>query len=309
MRRLAVAVVAIALVHASGCGGQSHGERSGAPATNARAGAGSSGAGGIETPPQLDTGGSGNAPNASGTGGSVAGGGGRASDAGAGTSSGGVGGTSGTGGTSGISGMGLSGAGASSGVGGSSGAGGASGSGTSDAGAGNSAGEGPGDAPVCGEDYGTCECDWQTATCSIGSNFYVGRQCPPTLDDALLVANWPLGGPPMPGSPKGSGEYEECDDGTREFSFTLCGNFHELVFNSRGQLSIWMEQEQMCTRFLCPATTAAPATTPVCHICAMSPDPPAEGQSCFPTFMNNGPETQCMVDANGRWLMPKDCEN
>lgn len=158
---------------------------------------------------------------------------------------------------------------------------------TGDAGSGNR--DGQAGEQGCVQDNGTCNCDWLAPTCEGGKNLYTGQQCPPTFDEIRRVANWPLGGAPVSGMPKLTGEYEECEDGSRSFAFWQCKEFHGFAFDVDGQLLDW-------------------TLSGSCMLCEMRSDPPGEGMSCFPRGMSNGPVPSCMVDANGYWLMPPSCD-
>jgi hypothetical protein len=159
--------------------------------------------------------------------------------------------------------------------------------------------------PGCIETMGTCTCAWLTATCDEGKNLYVGQSCPPTLDEARLVANWPLGGPPLPGNLRRWGDYEECSDGTRSFTFGQCG-LGEFAFDPHGQLIRWTENLQSCVSNGCDAASSFSSS---CMVCEMRPDPPGPGLSCFSREPNDGPTTPCLVDEGGHWLMPPFCNN
>lgn len=184
---------------------------------------------------------------------------------------------------------------------------GAGGAGTTEnAGSGNSAGEGQAGEPSCLESTGNCSCAWLAPSCDDGKGLYSGQTCPPTFDEARLVANWPLGGPPMSGTARRSGEYEECDDGTRSFMFHECGDFEEFGFDAQGNLSVWGEAFQICLGRVCGSSTTSSA---LCRICEMWSDASAAGTGCVTQKMNNGPTPACTVDAAGHWVMPPLCDD
>src|SRR6187399_3235407 len=170
------------------------------------------------------TGGSGNASAAGGTSGSGAGAVGAVGGAGAGAGGGGN-----------VSAVGGTGATTAAGSGGQGG--GAAGSGLGESGGG--AGEGQGGESACGDSTRQCECDWLAPSCSAGENLYAGQSCPPTFDEATRVANWPLGGPPMIGTTRKTGEFEQCDDGTQSFQIWLCDSYDNFTFDPEGRLSSW----------------------------------------------------------------------
>jgi len=182
------------------------------------------------------------------------------------------------------------------------GAGGSAGGGSGESGGG--AGEGQGGESGCGDSTRQCECDWLAPSCSAGENLYAGQSCPPTFDEATRVANWPLGGPPMIGTTRKTGEFEQCDDGTQSFQIWLCDSYDNFTFDPEGRLSSWSQLAKFCSTNPC-ASSPRPSAT--CRICTMVSDPPAEGTQCFSQGPNNGPSPQCMVDAHGRWLMPPLC--
>ncbi len=176
--------------------------------------------------------------------------------------------------------------------------------GGSPAGGSGNAGAGQAGQQGCVESNGTCSCPWLAPTCEAGKNLYVGQTCPPTLDDARLVANWPLGGPSTLGYLPRTGQYGECDDGSRSFTFRQCGEFEEFAFDAHGRIIAWSENLQSCVSGVCG--TAVPSRGS-CAYCDTSADPPGEGKSCFPRGPFDGPAILCMVDAEGHWLMPALC--
>jgi hypothetical protein len=175
-----------------------------------------------------------------------------------------------------------------------------------DGGSGDSAGEGQAGGSDSIQSTGLCTCDWWAPSCTSGENLYAGKQCPPTLEEAGRVASWPLGGPPASGATQRTAEYEECDDGTRSFMVSFCGGYDEFVFDPEGYLRGWSQTAKYCAS---STRSSDPTPTASCSICTMTSDPPGEGMSCFPRGLSNGPSPSCMIDANGRWLMPPLCDS
>jgi hypothetical protein len=306
VRCLAATLILGGLVSSSACGGESHNAQSGRPKVSS---AGTETAGAV--------GSAGKAANGSGGGMSSGGAGpvaGAMSTAGGGRDAAGAGNTSTAGGTGGSGGAGgLAAGGRSGGAGGetsaagSIAAGGVSTSGAGDSGTLGTAGDGQAGDPNCIDYIGTCACDWLAPACTKDTDLYVGQECPPTFADAMLIANWPLGGPPVSGMPRPTADYSECDDGSRSFDFTLCGNHQYFGFDAQGHLTGWAQLTTICGGRSC--TDSSTSATRSCMTCTMTSTPSAAGTFCVSNKMNNGPSPTCMVDANGRWLAPPSCND
>lgn len=320
MRSSLLVFFAATVVAVLGCAGKSHDERP-EPHIAGQAGDGGRGAAAGSGGSALGRGGAVSAGGSSGHDASSATGG--TGDASVGISEGGTGvigvGAS-TGGNAGTTG-GAPGAGATSwtsdsGMAGSAaGAGGAStggvsaggvsagGNGDSDSGVGQ-AGE-PGCHTVFEND---CDCNWGAGDCKASDTIpYLGKECPPTLDEAWLDTNWNL--------PKGQtgAIYDECSDGataggvgTRYFSFRACGHTYSFGFDRSGHLVGWFNDSVICGGRACDSETP---TTSVCSSCPMTSDPGAPGSSCITNKPNNGFSPDCMADTNGRWLMTPSCND
>jgi len=158
------------------------------------------------------------------------------------------------------------------------------------------------DDPNCNQIYvNGCTCAWSANKCSSSiANPFLGAQCPPTLEEAWLVANWNI--------PKGKTgvTYEECSDGTRYFTFTGCGALSSFGFDQRGRLLAWYENSKICGGRTCdtPMPTSAD-----CRSCPMTAAPGPAGSTCQTTKPNNGFSPSCMVDADGHWLAPPLCDD
>jgi hypothetical protein len=130
----------------------------------------------------------------------------------------------------------------------------------------------------------------------------LGQHCPPSLDDARLVANWSLPSPSEPAIGRARAEYSECPNGSRSFSYQQDGTGYGFGFDASGRLLLWYTfGAGSCSDLVCGAPTPAVSR---CMLCAMFSDPQPEGTFLIPRGTSNGPGYNCEIDADGRWSMP-----
>ena len=160
--------------------------------------------------------------------------------------------------------------------------------------------------PTCPDP--ACTCDSSAVECQDTlANLCLGPYCPLTLDEAMLVASWPLTASTTPYTePRVEGWYTACPDGSRTFSYTQDHTEHAFYFDAAGQLAFAMTAPSIgasCAQFEC----AAPGLTisnSGCYVCQMYSDP-SPGVTLTPQpGQYNGPEPTCAVDGYGRWFMP-----
>jgi len=208
--------------------------------------------------------------------------------------------------------------GGSSSVGGAAGdaaSGGAGASGTSIAGSSRNPGAGATDpigatggqagGQACDTSAAACACDSQAPECQpVLMTACLGQHCPPSLDDARLVANWSLGSASGPATGRPNASYSECPNGSRSFSYRKDGTGYGFGFDASGRLLVWYTSDAgLCAHPVCSVPMPAPAISS-CFSCAMFSDPQPEGTFLIPRGISNGPGYNCEIDADGRWAMP-----
>jgi hypothetical protein len=158
---------------------------------------------------------------------------------------------------------------------------------------------------ICEYTPAACACDSQQPECQpLLASLCLGSLCPPTLDQAMLVANWPVD---MDGNrdPRGAtGDSFACGDGTRTFTFQQGGMLHGFGFDRSGRLAGWwtLPPGSMCSTLACGGTSTP--GHPVCLGCPMFANPPPAGTFKYPDGTYNGFAPPCEIDANGRWFVP-----
>jgi len=148
-----------------------------------------------------------------------------------------------------------------------------------------------------------CACDSQAPECQPAlMTACLGQLCPPSLDDARLVANWSLGSASGPAIGRAHGSYNECPDGSRWFAYQQASTSYGFGFDASGRLLLWYTSDgSMCGHLVCGGPVPGAAS---CSICAMFADPQPEGTVLIPNGTSNGPLPNCEIDANGRWVLP-----
>lgn len=175
---------------------------------------------------------------------------------------------------------------------------------TSDGGAGDTAGNGQAGEPGCHSVFTGCDCSWPAPACSDETlGVYLGRQCPPTLEEARRVDDWVI--TRTPGDHRG-GYYTECANGWRGWSFSGCGATYSFGFDASGHLALWFNDSKICGGLACDA--GLPDTS-ACPTCEMPSEPESAGSACITSQMTNGPSPGCQVDANGNWAVPLPCHD
>jgi hypothetical protein len=171
-------------------------------------------------------------------------------------------------------------------------------------GQGGGQGGGPGGSAGCNTSPAACACDSQASQCqSVLMTTCLGQHCPPSLDDAMLVANWSLGSASGPAAGRAYGAYNECDDGGRSFRVQQNGAGHGFSFDASGRLAVWYTfGGGTCSQLVCGKETSASS---VCSECQMFSDPQPAGTFLVPRGQSNGPVPNCEVDAYERWSMPR----
>jgi hypothetical protein len=152
----------------------------------------------------------------------------------------------------------------------------------------------------------TCACDSQAAECqSVLENLCLGTSCPPSLDDAMLVANWPVDASTAPYPGRAEGTYNKCPDGHRTLGYTKDKISYWVEFEADGTLAaaVTMDEFASCPQFVC-ATDPNPPMNSACFACTMYADAPPARTLTPQLGQNNGPLPLCMIDTNGRWFMP-----
>jgi len=138
-------------------------------------------------------------------------------------------------------------------------------------------------------------------------NLCLGPYCPPTLDEAMLVANWPLSASTTPYTdPRVLGWYTACPDGSRTFSYIQDHTEHTFYFDAAGQLAFALIASSVgvsCAQFEC-AAPGLMISDSMCFQCQMYSDPPPGVTLTPQPGLYNGPEPTCAVDGSGRWFMP-----
>jgi len=150
-----------------------------------------------------------------------------------------------------------------------------------------------------------CACDSQAAECqSTLMTACLGPHCPPSFDDAMLVANWPVDSASTPGPGRTQAYYYECTDGRREFTFRDGPTFFAFAFDASGRLAYYVASEGGSCPHLACGDDRETLNAPACTVCGMISDPRPEGTRLIPRGTINGPPFACEVDANGRWSTP-----
>lgn len=168
----------------------------------------------------------------------------------------------------------------------------------------NAGGQGAGQQQPC-DIPAACECDSQAPECQPAiMSACLGQHCPPSLDDAMLVANWSLGSSVDRFNGAGYGYYNECPDGSRWFVYYQRDTGYGFFFDARGHLADWYTiAGGTCTQVVCSAPTLPGGAT--CSDCAMFANPPPAGSFVIPQGISNGPVPNCEIDENGRWYTPR----
>jgi len=163
---------------------------------------------------------------------------------------------------------------------------------------------GPG--PTCDSPAAACACDSQASECQpVLKTVCVGQHCPPSLDDAMLVANWPLDSASTP-LPRVEGHYSQCESGSRGFTISHdAGANRGFAYNANGRLALsyTFAGDGSCAQLVCGAFATGPSSS--CSGCRMFSDPRPAGSFVPPgAGIVHGPEPNCEIDENGRWSIP-----
>jgi hypothetical protein len=163
----------------------------------------------------------------------------------------------------------------------------------------------------------TCTCDAQTPDCQLMfDSLCVGVHCPPTIDQAMLVASWPLDPSTAPYSGRTSGLYTACTDGRRSFEYrttptptqtqTQTQTDHVFTFDTDGRLAVaaTFVNNASCPQFECVSPPVPMNVGTGCFGCEMYSDPPPAMTVTGTPGQSNGFGLPCEIDANGRWFMP-----
>lgn len=227
-------------------------------------------------------------------------------------------GTSGSGGAAVTGAAGSGDAGVSSAPAGSGGGGGAGGA-SLPAAAGGRNGQGSCDPDCVSVPASACTCDSQVPACQVAlASSCGGKPCPATLDEALMVANWPLTVAAQDLTLWVHGDYYQWSDGTSSFTLQGIGLYYALFYGTDGRLSFAYMRTMPVTIDGGGTTDDATTARSLCgappqsglqarQSCQMLAEPPPKGS--YDRFcqqggqFNSGP-FECEVDANGLWSMP-----
>ena len=168
------------------------------------------------------------------------------------------------------------------------------------------AGAGTGGESACDTPPAACACDSRASECQpVLMNVCVGQHCPPSLADAMLVANWPLDSASTP-LPRTDGEYTECESGSRGFTISHdAGANRGFAYDASGRLALsyTFAGDGSCAQLVCGAFAHGPLSP--CSGCRMFSDPRPAGSFVPPgAGIVHGPEPNCEIDENGRWSIP-----
>jgi hypothetical protein len=157
---------------------------------------------------------------------------------------------------------------------------------------------------ACDTSAPACACDSQSPACQpVLANLCLGSHCPPSLDDALLVANWSLDPNGDTDPNRVQGTYQLDANGTRFFSLVKSGTYLSVFgFDAQGRMLIWFTGPTAgCLDTLC--SSSGLQNSPATWACTMVSNPEPAGSFKYPPGASNPPEPSCEVDGSGRWFM------